>query len=163
MKVILLGNAGSGKSTLAKRLVSEQNGAVVRLSLDEIAWDCGTVRKPLAESRELLKSFMDDHEHWIIEGCYGELIELALPFCEELRFLNPGVATCIRHCRSRPWEPEKFSSPDQQSEMLDSLIEWVSQYETRTDEFGLLRHRAIFDGFAGRKIEYNNVESSGSV
>jgi len=31
----------------------------------------------------------------------------------------------------------------------------VRQYDTRDDEYGLARHRAIFDGFAGPKREYN--------
>jgi hypothetical protein len=30
----------------------------------------------------------------------------------------------------------------------------VRQYDTRDDEYGLARHRAIFDGFTGRKHEY---------
>ncbi|MDX1962271.1 MAG: hypothetical protein SFX18_03905 [Pirellulales bacterium] len=158
MKIILLGNAGSGKSTLAKLLSARQPTDVARLSLDQIAWDNGINRKPLAESQQLLLEFIATHQHWIIEGCYSDLLVTAIPFCEELRFLNPGVATCIRHCRSRPWEPEKFTSPEEQAEMLERLIEWVGEYETRTDEFGLARHRAIFEGFAGKKVEYQRVE-----
>lgn len=38
--------------------------------------------------------------------------------------------------------------------MLDYLLDWVSKYETRDDEFGLKRHRQIFHEFDGAKREY---------
>jgi adenylate kinase family enzyme len=158
MKIVLMGNAGAGKSTMAKQLVSQQAGNVARLSLNEVAWDSGITRNALGESRQLLQKFIETHDNWIIEGCYSDLIETALPFCDELRFLNPGIATCIRHCRSRPWEPERYFSPEEQTEMLEPLIQWLTSYDTRTDEFGLSRHRALFDGFPGKKVEYTSAD-----
>lgn len=155
MKIVLLGNAGAGKSTMAKRLIGDR--AIARLSLDEIAWNPGVERKPLAESIALLEEFIHQHDQWIIEGCYSDLVEAALPHCSELRFLNPGVEVCVAHCRQRPWEPEKFASAAEQQAMLDNLIDWVKAYDHRTDEFGLQRHRAIFDAFPGKKQEYRRV------
>ncbi len=157
MKVVLLGNAGSGKSTMAKRLIAESESAIALLSLDQIAWNPDVQRKPLTDSMALMTAFIRQHDQWIIEGCYGDLVEVALPHCDELRFLNPGVAVCVAHCRERPWEPEKFASPDEQNATLNGLIAWVQDYEHRTDEFGLQRHRAIFDTFGGNKQEYQSV------
>ncbi len=37
--------------------------------------------------------------------------------------------------------------------MLDFLIGWVRQYETRDDVYSLARHRALFDSFPGPKRE----------
>lgn len=155
MKIILLGNAGAGKSTMAKGLMGDQ--AIACLSLDEIAWNANIKRKPLTESAALLSAFINQHDHWIIEGCYGDLVEVALPYCDELRFLNPGVEVCLAHCRQRPWEPEKFASAEEQQAMLDNLIDWVKEYEHRQDEFGLQRHRAIYETFRGKKREYLRV------
>ena len=76
MKLILMGNAGAGKSTMARRVIAGRPTAT--LSLDEIAWNPGVQRKPLRESLELLKAFIGAHEEWVIEGCYGDLIEAAL-------------------------------------------------------------------------------------
>ena len=157
MRIVLLGNAGAGKSTMARRLAAAAGRDVARLSLDEIAWNEGTERKPLEESRELLARFIRSHESWIVEGCYADLVESALPFCTELRFLNPGIEACLRHCRSRPREPEKFSGPDEQRAMLDQLLEWVGTYESRTDEYGLARHRALYESHSGAKREYTSV------
>ncbi len=159
MRVILLGNAGSGKSTMARALA--KGSAIAHLSLDEIAWNPGPVRKPLDESVAALSHFIETNAEWIIEGCYGDLVEPALPHCTELRFLNPGVETCVEHCRSRPWEPDKFANAEAQDAMLDGLIAWVRTYADRDDEYGLACHRRIFDGFAGRKREYASVSSYG--
>ena len=155
MKLILLGNAGAGKSTMARRIIADES--IPRLSLDEIAWDAGPKRKPLEVSLSRLHDFIQSNEQWVIEGCYSDLIEAALPYCTELRFLNPGIETCILHCTCRPWEPSKFSSAEQQDAMLSQLIQWVKEYETRNDEYGLKRHRQIFDGFSGPKQEYTST------
>lgn len=157
MRIIIMGNAGSGKSTMARHLI--HTSTIQCLSLDEIAWDEGTRRKPLDESIRELHRFLESNHHWIIEGCYSDLVEAALPFCTELRFLNPGIEACVEHCKRRPWEPEKFSSQETQQAMLNQLIKWVREYETRDDEYGLKHHRRIFMDFSGPKREYTSVSS----
>ena len=147
MRVVIIGNSGSGKSTLARAL--SQDGAVV-LSLDDVAWDPGVVRRPHAQSVAAITDFVSQHEHWVIEGCYGELVRAVLPHCDELVFLNPGVDVCLAHCRSRPWEPDKYESKEAQDARLEALLEWVATYEMRDDEFGLACHR---EGFSGSKRE----------
>lgn len=161
MRIVLLGNAGAGKSTLARALIGTRD--IPRLSLDAIAWGEGTARRPLAESVAVLRDFVATHPRWVIEGCYGDLVEAALPHCGELRFLNPGVAVCVAHCRARPWEPAKHASPEQQAALLETLIAWVRDYETRDDEYGLRRHRRIFARFAGPKREYRHVADYGEA
>lgn len=157
MKVILLGNAGAGKSTMARRLIG--NRRIVGLSLDEIAWQRGAERMSLDASLQALRRYIENNDAWVIEGCYSDLVQAALPHCTELRFLNPGVDVCVSHCRQRPWEPEKFATPQDQQATLAPLIEWVRRYETRDDEYGLKRHRQLFDAFAGPKKEYTCVAS----
>jgi hypothetical protein len=38
-------------------------------------------------------------------------------------------------------------------------VAWVREYETRNDEYGLKRHRQIYDQFSGSKREYTSVVS----
>ena len=61
------------------------------------------------------------------------------------------------HCRRRPWEPEKFATESEQAQYLENLLLWVSEYETREDEYGLKQHRRLFDSFSGRKFEFTSV------
>ncbi len=157
IRIILLGNAGAGKTTMAGRLI--QNKSIGYLSLDEIAWNDGAERKPHDDSVLELKEFLVKNEQWIIEGCYSDLIKVALPLCTELRFLNPGIEVCVEHCKQRLWEPKKFSSQEEQQAMIEELIKWVREYENRDDEYGLKCHRQIFDTFNGLKREYTNVSS----
>ncbi|MGB3492475.1 MAG: hypothetical protein WBA57_07095 [Elainellaceae cyanobacterium] len=156
MKIVLLGNAGAGKSTMAKHLIGDRN--IACLSLDAIAWNEDVKRKSIAESIGLLHEFLSRNQQWVIEGCYGDLVEAVLPHCEELRFLNPGIDVCVSHCLQRPWEPEKFTSPEAQQAMLIHLIDWVKEYESRRDEFRLQRHREVFNAFKGKKLEYHHIE-----
>jgi adenylate kinase family enzyme len=157
MRLVLLGNAGAGKSTMARRIIASEN--IPRLSLDEIAWDEGAKRKPLDASLRRLNPFIETYDQWIIEGCYSDLVEAALPYCSELRFLNPGIEACVAHCKRRPWEPDNFPSAAKQEAMLQRLIQWVKEYESRDDEYGLKRHRRVFDNYTGPKREYTSVAS----
>lgn len=161
MRIILLGNAGAGKSTLAKVLTLREPAS--RLSLDDVAFDGGTQRRPLKDSIADVEQFIAAHQSWIIEGCYADLIEPTLRYCEELIFLNPGIETCVAHCRSRPWEPEKFESSREQEQNLAQLIAWVRRYEERVDEYGLLRHRALFESFRGEKRELTDPRDYAST
>lgn len=154
-RTIILGNAGAGKTTLARRLSA--SGTVPILSLDDIAWDDGPVRKPIEESHRLLTAFLDSHAEWVIEGCYADLLAPALPRCDELLFLNPGVEVCVVQSRSRPWEPGKFVSPAAQDAMLEPLIEWIRRYDSRADAYGHMAHREVFEGFSGRKRELTSL------
>ncbi len=155
MKTILLGNAGSGKSTMAKAIMGSTS--IPRLSLDEIAWDKPAIRMPIDQSVDLVTAYINEHKSWILEGCYSDIIEATLPYCEELIFLNPGIDVCVKHCHMRPWEPEKFKSSEQQDANLQNLINWVKEYETRDDEYGLKRHRQLFESFDGNKREFNHA------
>lgn len=156
MRTLIFGNSGSGKSTLASKLAAEQQTA--HLDLDCIAWQkhAPTTRRALNESLVEIERFVGAHSRWVIEGCYSSLLELVLPFAEQLIFLNPGVETCQHNCRMRPFEPHKYSSKQAQDENLAMLLDWVAQYAQRDDEFSLQAHRRLFDQFHGPKIEYHD-------
>ncbi len=161
MKVIILGNAGAGKSTLARKLIARQPAA--RLSLDEVAFLGGAERRPLQDSVEAVKRWISEQDSWIIEGCYADILEPVLACADELIFLNPGIEACLAHCRSRPWEPEKFSSRQEQDANLDNLLQWVGSYDTRTDDYGLARHKELYESFEGKKRELGHPEAYASV
>ncbi|HET8554279.1 MAG TPA: AAA family ATPase [Rhodanobacteraceae bacterium] len=153
MRILIFGNSGSGKSTLARQL-SQEHG-LVHLDLDAIVWEPNKIavqRSPEAIAAAL-EAFLAEHDHWIIEGCYGELVEAASSQCTELIFLNPGLETCLEHNRQRPWEPHKYASKEAQDAMLQNLQAWVADYYERNDQWSYHAHRRIFDAFVGCKSE----------
>jgi len=158
MRTLIFGNSGSGKSTLARKLSAGHD--LPHLDLDSIVWEPGQVavmRSPEAIRASLL-AFLKEHDAWVIEGCYGELVEAAAPRCTQLLFLNPGLSACLANNRRRPWEPHKYASPEEQDAMLDNLQAWVRDYYTRDDQWSYAAHRRIFDAFPGTKAEV--VEST---
>ncbi|WP_426369822.1 AAA family ATPase [Pseudocolwellia sp. HL-MZ7] len=154
-QTLIFGNSGSGKSTLAKTL-SEQNN-VAHLDLDTIAWQPFTAeqtiptRMPLTESEALIKNFLAQHNSWVIEGCYSDLLELLLDKAQELVFLNLPVDECIVNAKNRAWEPHKYESEAAQNANLDMLINWISEYPNRDDHFSQKSHLVLFDRFSGKK------------
>jgi hypothetical protein len=110
-----------------------------------------------------VQRFLAAHEHWILEGCYADILEPVLQHAEELIFLNPGVEVCVAHCRSRPFEPDKFATPEEQEQHLENLIAWVRSYPGRGDAYGLRQHRQLFEAFSGRKRELTRTEQYAEV
>ena len=111
------------------------------------------MQRPIDDVLTSLTMFMKSNESWVIEGCYGELVEAASSFCSELVFLNPGIETCLKNNLQRPWEPHKYESKDAQDSMLTNLQAWVAGYYERTDDWSHYAHRKIFDSHAGAKRE----------
>ena len=153
MRILIMGNSGSGKSWHARALAAQHG--LAHLDLDTIVYVPGliAVERPQQEVLAELRAFTQDHEAWVAEGCYGDLIEAALPACSELVFMNPGRDACLANNGKRPWERHKYASKEKQDSMLPFLLEWVAKYEERDDRCSLAWHRRVFDAFDGSKRE----------
>jgi adenylate kinase family enzyme len=163
MKVLVFGNSGSRKSTYAQALAARER--LPHLDLDSIVWKPGQIavqRSP--ESVEAsLRSFVDSHSAWVIEGCYGELVRAVSENCTLLVFLNPGLDACLANNLRRPWESHKYVSLEVQNGMLTQLQEWVSGYYQREDAWSYRAHREIFDSFAGPKVEHREAAAYAEI
>lgn len=163
MKVLVFGNSGSGKSTYAQALAAQHG--VSHLDLDSIVWEPGkiAVQRDPQSIADSLMGFIACQSDWVIEGCYGELVESASAHCTQLVFLNPGLETCQANNLMRPWEPGKYASMEQQQSMLTALQSWVADYYSREDAWSYKMHRRIFDGHEGSKVEYTAVSRADNV
>lgn len=157
MRIAILGNSGSGKSTLANWLAQAAKLAV--LDLDSVAWesDQPAVARSSALAQADVSRFCTTHPRWVLEGCYGDLIEASFPFQPLLIFLNPGLESCIAHCLNRQWEPHKYPSKEEQDARLPFLLSWVAEYYTRDGPMSLGAHQAVFGQYSGRKVELRRV------
>ncbi len=153
-RILIFGNSGSGKSTLAKKFENTEN--LPHLDLDTVAWlpTSQTERMALADSALRVAEFTDANEEWVIEGCYSDLLRLVAPASTEVIFLNLPLELCIANARNRPWEQHKYQSKEAQDANLEMLIDWISQYETRSDSFSCVAHRKLFAEYSGEKRRY---------
>ena len=153
-KILIMGNSGSGKSTLAKRLARERQ--MGHLDLDTLAWlpEATPTRRPLESACTDIERFILCRTSWVIEGCYGDLIKFVVPFADHLIYLDLPIETCISNAKNRPWEPHKYQSKALQDENLPMLIDWIRDYETRTDEFSRSSHQAIYEDACCDKMIY---------
>src|SRR5215471_1476434 len=141
MKVLVFGNSGSGKSTYARTIAARDR--LAHLDLDSIVWEPGKIAVQRSTESVIadLRGFMDSHTAWVIEGCYGDLVQAASAHCTLMVFLNPGVEACLANNAARPWEPHKYASPEDQNAMLSKLQEWVAAYYERDDAWSHRAHR----------------------
>jgi adenylate kinase family enzyme len=150
-KILIFGNSGSGKSTLAKKLCSAKK--LSHLDLDTLAWKptMPPERRPLKESDSEISNFTSSNRGWVIEGCYSDLLEMALPFSNEVIFMHLPIKSCIENARKRPWERHKYDSKEAQDHNLEMLIAWISQYSQRTDSFSEAAHKRLYEQYSGKK------------
>jgi adenylate kinase family enzyme len=151
MRIVILGNAGSGKSTLAKSIARIQR--VPMLDLDTLVWepDQVAVERPDSVVFPDLAQFCRESDDWVIEGCYGDLVEAVLPNRPLLIFLEPGQDVCVANCRARPWEPHKYRTKQEQDDHLEDLLGWVRSYYDLDGSMSLAGHRRLFEAYAGPK------------
>lgn len=151
MRISIMGNSGSGKSTLARSLAASHRLPI--LDLDTVAWEPGklAVARDPAVARQEVDHFCASQPHWIVEGCYGNLIAATLRHAPILLFVEPGVEACLANCRGRPWEPHKYPSKREQDARLEFLLAWVREYYTRDGDLSLAAHQSLFDGYGGVK------------
>lgn len=161
MRVAIAGNSGSGKTTLAGLLIESQQASV--LDLDTVAWerDKIAVARPTELARADVRTFCSSHESWIVEGCYAGLIEVALDFNAHLLVLDPGQEQCVSNCLSRPWEPHKYPSKEEQDEKLPFLLKWIEEYYSRDGDMSLTAHKKLYEDYSGPKQWLSELPQSG--
>lgn len=157
-KIIIFGNSGAGKSTLAVKLSAL---GLAHLDLDTLAWLDITPpsRKPLNETYTAIKKFVDQHQQWVIEGCYADLLEMVKPFATEAIFINLPIELCQDNAINRPWEPHKYPSQKAQDDNLPMLLDWIARYNVRDDTLSYSAHLALFESFDGKKVEITTREN----
>ena len=144
MRIIIIGNGGSGKTWLA-RLLSE-NTNIKAVHLDDLFWETGSwdIKRP---KHEVLRIINDEvtKEKWIVEGVYGELASLFLNRAMILIWLDIPWEICKQRIEKRSADSKMQMGRMETEDGLRQLIQWASEYETRTNMRSRIGHRKIFE------------------
>lgn len=151
MCTVIVGNVGSGKTTLSQAISTVEQIPV--LDLDTIYWEKNVIAVPRARELVLksLSQFCVRYPRWVIEGCYGDIIEAALAHQPKLLFLQPGKDVCLSNCRNRIWQPHKYKSKAEQDAYLEVFLPWIASYYERDGPMSLKEHLALFEAYRGPK------------
>lgn len=129
------------------------DGKLAHYDLDPIAWLPTTPpkRASLSACQKLIDQFISENSAWVIEGCYSDLLEIAIPNATELIYLDLTVEDCVANAKNRPWEPHKYESKELQDANLNMLIGWIQTYPTRSDSCSKSAHESLYNQFCGYK------------
>jgi hypothetical protein len=142
-RIVIIGNSGSGKSTLARSLAARAGGDVI--DLDHVHWlnKVGSMRDE-GQAKAIVAGFAAT-PRWTIEGVYGWLAEVALPFATSLIWLDMPWNVCRDSLALRgPWRGAT-------AEEHAAFLGWAEDYWGRTTPSSFTGHLALFTTFAGFK------------
>lgn len=160
MRVAVIGYSGSGKSTLAAHL-GRLTGAPV-LHLDSVHWLPGWKERPRDEERELVRSFLDTHASWVIDGNYGPLFfDERMEKADRIIFLNFNRFVCLYRAMKRAKQYRGQTRPDMGrgcTEKMDfEFARWIL-LDGRTDRMRM-RYRQLQTKYPEKFLEIRNQKA----
>lgn len=145
-RVVVIGNSGSGKTTLAREIARREDMPVT--DLDRVHWQDEVTVKRDEQVAAAMVAELAARPRWVIEGVYGWLAAVALPFANTLIWLDMPWDVCQDGLTRRgPW---KGASATEHATFLN----WAGGYWLRTTSTSFVGHQSIFDGFAGAKLRF---------
>ena len=148
-RIIIIGSSGSGKTNLAQNL---SNNSVKVFHLDTYFWEPGGFNKKRPQdvvTKELAAiSALDE---WIIEGVFGELIELFLERATCFVWLDLDWETCRKNLVRRGSESSRQLDTSTAEQNFQTLLGWASKYWERTNSRSHSGHQKLLDGFPRQK------------
>ncbi|WP_197992848.1 MULTISPECIES: DNA topology modulation protein [Nostocaceae] len=111
-KIMIIGSGGAGKSTLAREL-----GRILDLDvihLDAFYWNPGWVETAKDEWQIIIQDLIK-RDSWIMDGNYGNTLDLRLPVADMVIFLDFTRLLCLLRVMQRRWQYAGKSRPDMSS------------------------------------------------
>ncbi len=97
-RILVIGSGGSGKSTLAAGIGARTGLPVVHL--DALYWRPGWVPTPEDEWRRTVEALVA-RPSWVMDGNYGGTLDIRLPACDTVVFLDTPRRVCITRVIAR--------------------------------------------------------------
>ena len=150
-RIVIIGNSGAGKSRLADALANLVR--VPAIDLDLLHWEeDGYGRKRNEDAARRLTLEVSDQPHWIIEGVFGWLAEVALPKATGLIWLDFPWSLCRAGLLARG---QRRGATVQDAA---DLMKWAEAYWIRQTPSSFAGHSKIFNDFSGAKLRLENRE-----
>jgi adenylate kinase family enzyme len=144
--VLVVGCGGSGKSTLARALSRKLGLPLVHL--DREYWRAGWIEPPRDEWQARVRALCAADD-WVIDGNYGDTMELRLARADTVVFLDLPTASCLLGIGRRFLRWRGKPRPDMAEGCPETItgefLRYVLSYR-RTRRAGVLDRLARFDG-----------------
>jgi adenylate kinase family enzyme len=144
-RMLIMGNGGCGKTWLAHR-ISERLGFPA-IHLDDMHWEPGHYGKArdTALRDDDVKAAAQVDE-WVMEGVYGQLVNMVLDRVTTLVWIDLPEEECIANIKERGIQGGGSDT------RFQDLLRWVAEYRTRKKNWNSFEaHARLFDGYAGPK------------
>ena len=132
-RVLVIGSGGSGKSTVAAQLGELLNLEVHHL--DKSYWRAGWAEPGREEWIKTVTELIDK-DSWIIDGNYSGTLELRLPKCDTIVFLDLPRVICLWRILKRFFRYREGTRPDMAEGCRENLslefVNWVWNYPRRS-------------------------------
>lgn len=128
-KIMLIGSGGAGKSTLARGLGKKLSIDVYHL--DVLFWKAGWVSVPKEEQEKVQNNLVQKAE-WIIDGNYGETMDIRLDAADTIIFLDIHRTICTYRALKRVMQYRNKRRPDMAEGVQETFdldfLKWIWNY-----------------------------------
>lgn len=132
-KVLVIGSSGAGKSTFSRRL-SDLTGIEI-IHLDKIYWKPKWTEPSKEEWKATLEKATGG-EKWIMDGNYSNTLDIRIPACDTVIFLETPRALCVYRVLKRVAFSYKKTRPDMAADCVErfdwEFIKWIWDFENRS-------------------------------
>lgn len=133
-RILIIGSSGAGKSALSKKL-GEKTGLKI-IHLDKIYWKPNWTEPEKEDWRIALEKIMRENESWIMDGNYSNTLDIRVPFCDAIIFLEMPRSVCVYRVLRRV----AFSYKKTRSDMADGcpekfdweFLKWIWDFNNRS-------------------------------
>ena len=132
-KILVIGSSGAGKSTLSRRL-SKITGIEI-LHLDKLYWKPNWTEPSKDDWKKTLEKAMRG-EAWIVDGNYSRTLDIRVPVCDTVIFLETPPAVCIYRVLKRVAQSYGKTRSDMAENCVEQFdwqfIKWIWDFENRS-------------------------------
>lgn len=132
-KILIIGSSGAGKTTFSRRL-SDLTGIEV-IHLDKLHWKPNWTEPSKAEWTATLEKAVRGAA-WIMDGNYSGSLDLRLPACDTVIFLETPPAVCVYRVLKRVASSYGKTRPDMAEKCAEQFdwefIKWIWDFENRS-------------------------------